>query len=187
MIQTNCRNVNNGLNNYSNNVSSRFNNCNLSNCNKSCNNNVVNNCDKDCNNNMVSNCDKGCNNNVVSNCHKGCNNMVSNCDKGCNNNIVNNCDRTCDNLVNCNKGCSDKYELMEIITQASFALDDIKLFLDTHPCDVGALKAYEEYKKIRKVAWMEYTREYGPLSAYDVDVCNQWSWIEKPWPWEGGC
>ena len=82
---------------------------------------------------------------------------------------------------------NNKYDLMDIITQASFALDDLKLYLDTHPHDMNALKCYEEYKKIRNVAWMEYTREYGPLSAYDVNVCNRWSWIDSPWPWEGVC
>ena len=30
---------------------------------------------------------------------------------------------------------NNKEDLMSIITQSSFALDDIKLYLDTHPCD----------------------------------------------------
>ena len=82
---------------------------------------------------------------------------------------------------------SNKEDLMSIITQSSFALDDIKLYLDTHPCDEEALKAYMDYREIRKVAWDEYTRNYGPLSAYDVDATNYWSWVNSPWPWEGVC
>ena len=34
---------------------------------------------------------------------------------------------------------NNKEDLMSIITQSSFALDDIKLYLDTHPCDEEAL------------------------------------------------
>ena len=82
---------------------------------------------------------------------------------------------------------NNKEDLMSIITQSSFALDDIKLYLDTHPCDEEALKAYKDYREIRKVAWDEYTRNYGPLSAYDVDATNYWSWVNSPWPWEGVC
>ena len=81
----------------------------------------------------------------------------------------------------------NKEELWQIIMQASFALDDIKLFLDTHPCDKAALKVYDEYKNIRKVALMEYVTQYGPISAYDVKVCDYWDWVNKPWPWEGEC
>ena len=87
---------------------------------------------------------------------------------------------------NCN--CvNNKKELMEIISQASFALDDIILYLNTHPCDEKALKAYEEYRKIRKVAVMEYTKEYGPINSYDVEEGNYWDWVNSPWPWEGEC
>ena len=50
---------------------------------------------------------------------------------------------------------NNKEDLMNIITQACFAIDDIKLYLDTHPCENEALKAYMDYKEIRKVAWDE--------------------------------
>ena len=82
---------------------------------------------------------------------------------------------------------SSKDELFDIITQASFAIDDIKLFLDTHPTDKEALKCYEDYRKIRRIALDEYTKEYGPISAYDVNVDNYWCWVNSPWPWEGVC
>jgi spore coat protein JB len=80
-----------------------------------------------------------------------------------------------------------KWELMTIITQSSFALDDIKLYLDTHPCDVEAIMSYKEYKKIREIAMDEYKKNYGPISAYDVCIDNYWDWINSPWPWEGVC
>lgn len=82
---------------------------------------------------------------------------------------------------------NNKMELWSIIMQTSFAMDDIQLYLDTHPCDMEALKAYKDYKKIRLIAVEEYTRDYGPISAYDVNVENYWEWVNSPWPWEGVC
>jgi spore coat protein JB len=78
-------------------------------------------------------------------------------------------------------------QLMCIITESSFALDDVKLFLDTHPCDKEALEYYENYRQIRKAAMAEYRDCYGPISAYDVEPANEWTWINHPWPWEGEC
>ncbi|WMJ90478.1 spore coat protein CotJB [Anaerocolumna sp. MB42-C2] len=78
-------------------------------------------------------------------------------------------------------------QLMCIITESSFALDDCKLFLDTHPYDREALDYYQNYRQIRKEAMKEYRDCYGPISAYDVADANYWTWIDDPWPWEGAC
>lgn len=80
-----------------------------------------------------------------------------------------------------------KDELFKIITDVSFALDDVKLFLNTHPNCYEALKYYSDYQKIRNIAIKEYTYQYGPLSAYNVNICDKWSWCNEPWPWEGEC
>ncbi|HEX3075509.1 MAG TPA: spore coat protein CotJB [Lachnospiraceae bacterium] len=73
------------------------------------------------------------------------------------------------------------------IQSASFVMDDLRLYLDTHPTDQAALEHFEAYKNIRKNAIKEYTQLYGPIVAYDVDADNVWTWICEPWPWEGEC
>jgi spore coat protein JB len=78
-------------------------------------------------------------------------------------------------------------QLMCVITESSFAIDDVKLYLDTHPCDKEALEYYQNYRKIRKEAIKEYRDCYGPISSYDVAEANVWTWIDEPWPWEGVC
>ena len=78
-------------------------------------------------------------------------------------------------------------ELLKFITEVSFALNDVTLYLDTHPDDCEALKYYEKYKKQRHQAVCEYEKCYGPLLAYNVNSDNKWSWICTPWPWEGEC
>lgn len=87
-------------------------------------------------------------------------------------------------------GNSNKKELMKRINDVSFAVDDVKLYLDTHPCDDEALAYFREYSRMRNEALKEYAEQYGPLTVDTaVHSCNDnWNWIEEPWPWqEGGC
>jgi spore coat protein JB len=76
---------------------------------------------------------------------------------------------------------------MKIIYETSFALDDCRLFLDTHPYDKEALEYYETYRELRQQAVDEYVECYGPLSWYDKEPSDVWTWIDEPWPWEGVC
>ena len=90
--------------------------------------------------------------------------------------------------MNDNKPC--RQELMNRINAASFAVDDVKLFMDTHPCDKYAMEYFEKYQEMRKCALHEYAKYYSPLTIDTVrtDSCENWSWIDEPWPWqEGGC
>lgn len=78
-------------------------------------------------------------------------------------------------------------ELFSMINQFSFMLDELVLFLDTHPDCQEAIEAYNHYKHLRCEAISDYTEMYGPISKYDVNVNNYWDWVNKPWPWEGEC
>lgn len=78
-------------------------------------------------------------------------------------------------------------QLFQYITEVSFAINDLVLYLDTHPCDSCALKQYEKYKNLRQEALEEYTKMYGPLLNDRVDVNDKWTWTNQPWPWEGVC
>lgn len=83
-----------------------------------------------------------------------------------------------------------RQDLLNHINAVSFAVDDIKLFLDTHPCDEEALAHFKECSRQRNEALKEYARLFGSLTA-DTAIYSEaekWSWIDEPWPWqEGGC
>lgn len=81
----------------------------------------------------------------------------------------------------------NKRELMSMINKYSFMVDDIALYLNTHPCCSSALSEYDKYKKLRKEAIDIYTKKFGPICKYDVDTCECWDYINQPWPWEGEC
>lgn len=82
---------------------------------------------------------------------------------------------------------NNRENLFHCITATSFVMDDLRLFLDTHPTDQDALQHWDHVQKVRTEAVEEYSRHYGPISMYQVDSCNEWTWINGPWPWEGRC
>lgn len=73
------------------------------------------------------------------------------------------------------------------VYEASFAVDDVVLYLDTHPCDQNALAYFQEADAKRQEAMAAYSAKYGPLMIDEVGCTDQWTWQQGPWPWEGGC
>lgn len=77
-----------------------------------------------------------------------------------------------------------KMSLMNQIRSLAFAVNDLALYLDTHPCDSNALSCLNEYSDKLKELKRIYQKEYGPLTIYSSQ--NSWEWIESAWPWEKG-
>ena len=84
-------------------------------------------------------------------------------------------------------------QLLNYLCEVSFAVDDVLLYLDTHPCDCEALAYSHKMTESRNEAKKVYARRFGPLTIDCTAECesNQWEWIMQPWPWEsmskGGC
>lgn len=81
----------------------------------------------------------------------------------------------------------NKKQLLRFITEVSFAMDDIALYLDLHPSCPRALASYSKYQGMRNQAVKDYTSMYGPLNKYQVTDSNYFTWVEDPWPWEREC
>lgn len=77
-----------------------------------------------------------------------------------------------------------KDKLFKKIQMYGFALDEITIYLDTHPNCKDGLDYYHKYKKLRAEAVNEYTRLYGALTADCVTSKDRWTWTDEPWPWE---
>ena len=82
----------------------------------------------------------------------------------------------------------NRRQLMDHINQVSFAVDEAKLYLDTHPCDTEALAYFREMSGHRNCSLKEYAETYGPLTIDTASVsCEEyWNWINEPWPWQIG-
>lgn len=77
----------------------------------------------------------------------------------------------------------NKAELMNQLQSYAFAINDLILYLDTHPNDETALELHNNYANEYRKMYEEYERRFGPLSIYCP--CNSFRWIASPWPWEG--
>ncbi len=98
---------------------------------------------------------------------------------------------TCnDNMNNENNGegrridCEEREEMLQNIRGLEFAINELALYLDTHPEDRKALCLHKKYCNELKILRDMYQKVYGPLTI--TYPCNKWRWLEEPWPWEGG-
>lgn len=80
------------------------------------------------------------------------------------------------------ENCRNREELMNQLMAYKFAINDMSLFLNTHPDDEIALKYHNEYvcefNKIKE----EYERNYGPIT-FETEM-DSWQWGSDRWPWE---
>lgn len=79
----------------------------------------------------------------------------------------------------------EKCAAMKKLQAICFVMDDLRLFLDTHPFETGALTQYEETRLQRNQLLSEFETNFGPIETYNVKQNNQWTWVDSPWPWEG--
>lgn len=77
-----------------------------------------------------------------------------------------------------------RQDLLRKIQVVSFILDDLKLYLDTHPTDRQALSNYADHSYTRNGLITQYTYAYGPLTLDCMYFNADWTWSHDPWPWE---
>lgn len=79
---------------------------------------------------------------------------------------------------------NSREELLEKVNTASFAVNELNLFLDTHPQCAEALEQFRDALCRRQEALEEYAQRYGALNIDGMKDAQCWSWINHPWPWE---
>ena len=67
----------------------------------------------------------------------------------------------------------DRVQMLKEIDEVSFMVNDLTLYLDTHPTDAEALQAFTDAAKRRKQLMEELNQEH-------------FTWSDGPLPWEGG-
>lgn len=95
---------------------------------------------------------------------------------------------------------ADRCQMLQEINEVSFAVNDLTLYLDTHPLDQEALTVFSDAMKKRKQLLESYAKEFEPLTMDCVcpDTNNEtgtytkyagqkhFTWSDGPLPWEGG-
>ena len=75
-------------------------------------------------------------------------------------------------------------ELLDEIRSINFSIIELAQYLDINPDDRKALCLHNEYSNKLRMLTDNYQRIYGPLTI--ECPCNQWLWLDQPWPWEKG-
>lgn len=73
-------------------------------------------------------------------------------------------------------------ELGELMA-LDFVINELGLYLDTHPDDKDALELYLQYTTLSQEAVDRYTTAFGPLTQEQV-TSSGYSWLKNPWPWD---
>ena len=64
-----------------------------------------------------------------------------------------------------------------------FAIDELGLYLTTHPEDTEVLNLYWSYIKLGQEGRKTYEEKYGPILQTDLTP-GSFKWLDDPWPWE---
>ena len=65
-----------------------------------------------------------------------------------------------------------------------FAIQELSLYLDTHPNDREALRIYRKYQQMYNAAKDHYTTKCRPLNHMSYIDDGEYTWLCDPWPWE---
>lgn len=82
----------------------------------------------------------------------------------------------------CSCNNTEKNEMLMQIRELKFSVNDLALYLDTHPNDRNALNLHNQYSQNLRNLTNQYQKKFGPLTI--ECPCNKWRWIDLPWPWE---
>lgn len=92
----------------------------------------------------------------------------------------------------------DRDTLLKEIGEVSFFLDDLRLYLDTHPLEERALDLYQQNHKKRMELLKLYADKFEPLTCSCIDLDSNgspaadslyagrkhWTWSDGPVPWD---
>ena len=77
---------------------------------------------------------------------------------------------------------TDNTPLCELMA-LGFAINELGLYLDTHPDDSEALTLYTKYVQLFQEGRSRYESMYGPRQQTAVTEAG-YTWLNDPWPWE---
>ncbi len=78
------------------------------------------------------------------------------------------------------KSDTPRNELMAL----GFAINELTLYLDTHPGDQDAADLLRSYSELYRAGKAAYEKKCGPLTQLDAVQDGQFRWLYGPWPWE---
>ena len=65
-----------------------------------------------------------------------------------------------------------------------FVVQELKLYLDTHPDDQEAFAALQTCIRLSREGRRRYVEQYGPITVDDMRFAKEFTWVNAPWPWQ---
>ncbi len=85
---------------------------------------------------------------------------------------------------------SEQEKALDDICMVGFAINDLTLYLDTHPDCPNGTKLLKELLQKRLDGLADYAKKYNPLTQLSIVTgtpdTDKYTWDEGPLPWEGG-
>lgn len=82
-------------------------------------------------------------------------------------------------------------EMMSELAAISFAINDLTLYLDTHPDCPNGMALFYQLLEQRMNLLAQFAGKFYPLTQTSMITGNynknQYGWSEGPMPWEGAC
>lgn len=79
----------------------------------------------------------------------------------------------------------NQHENLLLDVQAkSFLAHDLLLYLDTHPEDREAFRAYQSALRDRREAVRAYEQHVRSLTPDGISARGGFDWLEEPFPWQ---
>lgn len=66
-----------------------------------------------------------------------------------------------------------------------FVVQELALYLDTHPDDAEAFALFQQFTALEKAANADYAKANGPLLREQAALDKTYTWLKSAWPWSG--
>lgn len=84
--------------------------------------------------------------------------------------------------LNVNATCVEQTPMHEL-QALEFVIQELSLYLDTHPGDQEAFSLFCQYTALEQTARADYAAKYGPLYKEDTAMCDSYLWNRQQFPW----
>lgn len=72
---------------------------------------------------------------------------------------------------------------MSELQALEFVLQELALYLDTHPSDSEAFELFRQYTALEQTARADYVAQNGPLYREETAQCKSYTWNQGGFPW----
>ena len=80
---------------------------------------------------------------------------------------------------------SEQQKMLLRIQELDFIINDLNLYLDVYPNDMKCYEIFKKYCLELESLKNKYEEKYQVLELIN-DTKGKYTWIDEPWPWDGG-